>query len=93
MSHLVQQLSAYYITLFQSRRERGKGEVEERGMKEDQEVTRPLKEKQEVEKQGEGGRSYCSSDTAAFEDLYKVTGKRLYWFWYLWLLIMLENWW
>ena len=45
-------------------------------MKEDQEVTRPLKEKQEVEKQGEGGRSYCSSDTAAFEDLYKVTGER-----------------
>ena len=41
-------------------------------MKEDQEVTRPLKEKQEVEKQGEGDRKYCSSDTATFEELYKV---------------------
>ena len=50
------------------------GNVEERGMKEDQEVTRPLKEKQEVEKQGEGGKNYCSSDTTAFEDLYKVIG-------------------
>ena len=45
---------------------------EEGGMKEDQEVARPLKKKQDVDKQGEGERIYCSSDTSPFEELYKV---------------------
>ena len=36
----------------------------EGGMKEDQEVARPLIEEQE--------RIYCSSDTTTFEELYKV---------------------
>ena len=51
-------------------RRKGKGSQER--MKEVQEVARPLEEKQEVAKE-EGRRKMASSDSAAFEELYKVS--------------------